>query len=186
VIGIIGMGLMVFSMMYTLRRRKWVIKKGRMAWWLRWHHWAGFFGGLLVLGHTMGNLTSLGTLLIALVLLVLGTSGFYFLEKRVRRPLNEATAELAAARKERTRLDQLYRHLYSRGMSATPQGIGAYNQLMFNHQKVLDGEKRVALLKGERNPWTWWRHTHNVGTMMLVGVLVVHIWSKIYFGGFIL
>ncbi len=182
-VGIIGMGLMVFSMMFSLRKRKWIISKGKMAWWLYWHHWAGFIGGVLALGHTMGNLTGLGTILIALLLLVLGTSGIYFLEKRARRPLDEAASELAAAHKERTRLDKLYRDLYDKGMSAMPQGIEAYNQLMAYHQRVLEGKQMVAQIREKRNPWTWWKHLHNISTMMLVGVLLVHVWSKLYFAG---
>lgn len=180
------MGLMVFSMMYTLRKRKWVIKRGKMAWWLYWHHWAGFFGGVLVLGHTMGNLTDLGTALIALVLLVIGTSGFYFLDERARRPLKRATSDLVAVRNERTRLDGLYRGLYASGRSATQEGMDAYNQLMASHEKVLRGEERLAQVKGVPNPWTWWKQLHNISTMMLVGVLMVHIWSKLYFAGVVL
>jgi hypothetical protein len=183
VVGIIGMALMVLSMVYSLRKRKWVIKQGKMSLWLTWHHWAGFIGGVLALGHTMGNLTGLGTLLIALVLLVLATSGVYFLEKRSKRPLNDAASSLAKARKERKRLDAIYRGLYAAGRSGSPEGVGAYNDLMTKHAGVLTLEKEVAALKDRRSPWAWWKHTHNVGTMMLVGVLLVHIWSKIYFAG---
>ena len=182
-VGIAGMALMVFSMSYTLRKRKWLIKQGKMAWWLRWHHWAGFIGGCLALGHTLGNLTDLGTLLIALLLLVMGTSGLYFLERRSRRPLNEATTNLNTARKERKRLDALYRDLHAKGQSGTTQGLQTYNGLMAQHARVMELEKEVAALKEKGTSWTWWRHLHNVSTMMLVGVLMVHIWSKLYFSG---
>lgn len=182
-VGITGMALMVFSMSYSLRKRKWLIKQGKMAWWLSWHHWAGFIGGVLALGHTLGNLTGLGTLLIALMLLVLGTSGLYFLERRSRRPLNEATTKLNTAQKERKRLDALYRDLHAKGQSGTPQGLEAYNGLMAQHAKVMELEKEVAAHKEKGTSWTWWRHLHNVSTMMLVGVLLVHIWSKLYFSG---
>ncbi|UCC93173.1 MAG: hypothetical protein JSW25_00395 [Thermoplasmata archaeon] len=182
-LGYIGMALMVFSMAYSLRKRKWLVRQGKMTWWLTWHHWAGFIGGVLALGHTLGNLTRLGTLIIALLLLVLGSSGLYFLERRSRRPLSEATSDLAKQRKERKRLDAEYRGLYAAGRSGTPQGQEAYRELMETHERVQTMEKEVAALK-ERGPsWTFWRHTHNIGTMMLVGVLLVHIWSKVYFGG---
>lgn len=177
------MALMVFSMSYSLRKRKWLIKQGKMARWLSWHHWAGLIGGVLALGHTMGNLTGLATILVALLLLVLGTSGLYFLEKRSKRPLNDATKELAAARKERTWLDRTYRDLHAAGRSGTPEGVVAYNGLMARHGSVMELEKRVAALKEQGTPWTWWRTVHNVGTMMMVGVLLVHIWSKLYFAG---
>jgi len=182
-VGIIGMALMVLSMTYSLRKRKWFVKQGKMKWWLNWHHWAGFIGGVLALGHTLGNLTGLGTLLIAVLLLVMGTSGLYFLEKRSMRPVAEATKELAAVRKGRTSLDRTYRALHAAGRSGTPEGIAAYNALMAQHTKVVEHEKKVTALKGEGNPWTWWRTVHNVGTMMMVGVLLVHIWSKMYFTG---
>lgn len=181
--GIIGMALMAFSMLYSLRKRKWLIKQGKVARWLSWHHWAGLIGGIMALGHTMGNLTGLATLLVALLLLVLGTSGLYFLEKRSKRPLNDATRELATARKERTRLDGIYRDLHAAGLSGTPDGVAAYNGLMAHHGSVMELENRVGVIKEQGNPWTWWRTVHNVGTMMMVGVLLVHIWSKLYFAG---
>jgi hypothetical protein len=185
-VGIAGMALMVFSMTYTLRKRKWVIKQGKMSWWLTWHHWAGFIGGLLALGHTLGNLTSLGTLLIALLLLVMGSSGIYFLEKRSRRPLKTATGQLAKARKERKVLDTEYRGLFAVGRSGTPEGVRIYNDLMATHQRVLSQEKEVAALKDRGTSWKWWIHLHNISTMMMLGVLLVHIWSKIYFAGLVL
>ncbi len=182
-VGIIGMGLMVTSMLYTLRKRKWVISQGKMTLWLRWHHWAGFVGGVLALGHTLGNLTGLGTVLLAMLLLVLGSSGLFFLERRSKRPLNEATAELAEARSGRKVLDARYRDLHARGQSGTPEGHRAYADLMAKHERVLEQEREVARLKEAGTSWTWWRHLHNIGTMMLLGVLLVHIWSKVYFGG---
>lgn len=182
-VGITGMALMVLSMTYSLRKRKWLVKQGKMTWWLNWHHWAGFVGGVLALGHTLGNLTGLGAALIAALLLVMGTSGLYFLEKRSRRPMTEATKELSAVRKERTRLDRTYRDLYAVGRSGTHEGVAAYNALMAQHAKVVEQEKNVTALKAEGTSWTWWRTVHNVGTMMLVGVLLVHIWSKLYFSG---
>lgn len=183
VAGIIGMALIVASMVYTLRKRKWLIGQGRMAWWLSWHHWAGFIGGVLALGHTLGNLAGLTLPLVALLLLVLGSSGVYFLECRAKRPLNEAKARLAQVRKRRKDLDTRYRELYASGRSATPDGVAAYNELMATHETVGETEKSVAALKGAGASWTWWRHVHNVGTMMMVGVLLVHVWTKVYFGG---
>jgi len=182
-VGLIGMGMIAASMVYSLRKRKWLVRTGKMAWWLNWHHWVGFTGGVLALGHTMGNLTGLGTLLIAVLLLVMGTSGLYFLERRAKRPLNEATRGLAAARKERKGLDTTYRDLHAAGRSGTPEGVGTYDRLMAQHAKVLEQEKKVAALQVQGTPWTWWRTVHNVGTMMLVGVLLVHVWSKFYFAG---
>jgi hypothetical protein len=182
-VGIIGMALMVLSMAYSLRKRKWVIRQGKITRWLNWHHWAGLVGGLLALGHTLGNLTGLGTLLIALLLLVLGTSGLYFLERRAKRPLMEAINELSDLRGERTRLDGAYRALLAANRSGTPEGVGAYNNLMAQHGKVVEQENRVTALREEGTSWTWWSTVHNVSTMMMVGVLLVHIWSKLYFSG---
>ena len=182
-VGIIGMGLMVTSMLYTLRKRKWLISQGKVSRWLSWHHWAGFLGGLMALVHTMGNMTGLGFLLVALLLLVLGSSGLFFIERRSKAPLNEATAERARVLNQRRELDARYRQLYSSGRSATPEGVAAYNDLMATHERVGEIERKVADLKEQGSSWAWWRHLHNIGTMMLVGVLLVHIWSKLYFTG---
>jgi hypothetical protein len=180
------MALMAFSMSYTLRKNRLLVRQGKMKWWLRWHHWAGFFGGTMALGHTMGNLTDMGTLIIGLLLLVMGSSGIYYLEKRSKRPLNNATTELSVARNERKRLDTHYRDLYASGMSSSPQGLQVYKDLLAQHAKVVAQESEVSVLREKGASWTWWRHLHNVGTMMLVGVLLVHIWSKLYFAGVVL
>jgi hypothetical protein len=154
-----------------------------MSRWLSWHHWAGFVGGVLALGHTLGNLSSLGTLLIALLLLVLGSSGVYFLELRSCRPLTEATRSLAEERRRRTALDATYRDLHAAGRSGTPEGRGAYDALMAQHAKVQRAEAEFAACKEQGTPWTWWRHLHNIGTMMFIGVLLVHLWAALFFSG---
>jgi hypothetical protein len=182
-IGIIGFGLMILSMVYSLRKRKWLISKGRITRWLTLHHWAGFFGGLMALVHTLGNLRGLGVLLTLVLVLVLASSGIYLIEARARRPLNEATAELARRRRERRSLDDAYRALHAWGQSATPQGIDTYNRLLAEHEGVKAAEARLEEVKGDLPRLGGWRYVHNVGTMMLVGLLLVHIWSKVYFVG---
>jgi len=182
-VGIIGMALIAFSMVYTLRKRKWVVRQGKMRTWLSLHHWAGFFGGVMALVHTLGNMTGLGFVLTALLLLVLGTSGIYWFECRAKRPLNGARAEVASLKKERMRLDAAYKEIHAAGRSGSPEGHKAYRDLMEVHGRVVDKERVVADTQDLGTGWTWWRHPHNIGTMMLVGVLLVHIWSKVYFGG---
>ncbi len=180
-VGVIGFALMGLSMVYSLRKRKWAVTAGKMTLWLSWHHWAGFIGGVMALTHTLGNLDGLGVPLIAVLLVVLCSSGVYFLERRSRSPLNGATATLAILRRERTRLDGEYRALYSRGMATSPQGAALYNRLMSVHNQVLEAEAEVTRIQGERPKWTWWRRVHNVSTMMLMGILLVHVWTKLYF-----
>jgi hypothetical protein len=123
----------------------------------------------------------LGVPLIVILSVVLCSSSLYFLEKRSRSPLRGATATLADLRKERTRLDAEYRMLHSRGMASTPQGAELYNRLMSAHNQVLEAEAEVTRIRGQKPKWTWWRQVHNVSTMMLMGVLLVHIWTKLYF-----
>ena len=135
------------------------------------------------MGHTLGNLSTLGTLLIALLLLVLGTSCLFFLERRSRRPLQEATGELAEARRERGRLDTAYRAFHAAGRSGTPEGVQSYNALMSQHERVQRLEGKVAGLREEGTSWRWWRYLHNIGTMMFVGVLLAHLWVALYFSG---
>ena len=168
-------------MVYSLRKRKWGVTTGKMTLWRSWHHWAGFIGGVMALTHTLGNLDGLGIPLIVILSVVLCSSGLYFLEKRSRSPLTEATATLADRRKERTRLDAEYRTLHSHGMASTPQGTALYNRLMSAHNQVLESEADVTRLRGQKPKWTWWLKVHNVSTMMLMGILLVHVWTKLYF-----
>jgi hypothetical protein len=180
-VGVIGFTLMGLSMVYSLRKRKIVVTTGTMTLWLSWHHWAGFIGGVMALAHTLGNLDGLGVPLIAILTVVLCSSGMYFLEKRARSPLREATATLADRRRERTRLDAEYRTLHTRGMASTAQGLETYRRLMSAHEQVLGSEADVTRIRGQKPRWTWWRHVHNVSTMMLMGILLVHIWTKLYY-----
>jgi hypothetical protein len=182
-VGVVGFALMGVSMLYSLRKRKWLLAQGRMARWLSLHHWAGFLGGVMALSHSLGNMDALGIPLVAMLLLVLGSSGLYFLEKRHRAPLLQAAATLASERSERAKLDAEYRDLYAKGMVATPQGAELYNRLMAQHQRVVDVENEVARLQEQAPRWCWWRTIHNVSTMMLLGVVIVHIWSKMFFSG---
>jgi hypothetical protein len=182
-VGILGMALIALSMAYSLRKRKWLVSQGRISRWLTWHHWAGLIGGALALGHTLGNLSDLGTLLIALLLLVLGSSGIYFLERRSCLPLQEATKLLAEERGKRKALDAEYRELHASGRSGTPEGRGTYDALMAQHSRVQKAEAEFAACREQGTSWTWWRHLHNVGTMMFVGVLLVHLWAALFFSG---
>jgi hypothetical protein len=180
-VGIIGFGLILVSMLYALRKRKWMVRKWRVARWLWLHHWAGFFGAVLALVHSLANIKGLGLALVIVLILVLSSSGVYLIERRLRRPVKEATSRLRALKGERTKLDGDYRSLHSWGRSATPQGIDTYNRLLAKHQEVQNAETHLETVKDSRLSLAWWKHVHNVGTMMLVGVLLVHIWSKLYF-----
>ena len=180
-VGIAGFGLMFAALVYSLRKRKVLVRVGAMKRWLTWHHWAGFIGGVLALVHTLGNLDGFGPVLVAILLVVLGSSGLYFLEGNSRRPLLEATTRLSEDRRERARLDREYRELYAGGMAATPQGAELYNRLMAQHKRVQGAEAEVARLQGRKSPWAWWSQLHVVSTLVLFGVVLVHIWSKLFF-----
>ena len=180
-VGIIGFGLMFVSMVYSLRKRKWLIKQGKMSKWLWLHHWAGFFGGVLALVHSLGNFTGLGVPITIILILVLASSGFFLVERRTRRPFDEGCVELNRVRKERGRLDGEYRQLYSWGQAGTANGVEMYNALLAQIEAVKQQEVEVERVKAQMPNLHWWRHVHNVGTMMLVGILLVHIWSKLYF-----
>jgi hypothetical protein len=182
-VGIIGFGLMILSMFYSLRKRKWLISRWKMTRWLSLHHYAGFFGGLLALVHTLGNFRGLGVMLTLVLVLVLASSGIYIIERRTRKPLNEATVDLAKRRRERKALDDAYRALYSWGQAASTQGIETYNRLLAAHENVKVAKARFEEVKGDLPRLGGWRYVHNVGTMMMVGLLLVHIWSKLYFVG---
>ena len=172
---------MFVSMAYSLRKRKWLVKQGKLSKWLWLHHWAGFFGGVLALVHTLGNFTGLGRPIMIILILVMASSGIYLVERRTRRPYNDAIGELGGARKERGRLDGEYRNLYSWGQSATAKGVETYNALLAQIEVVKQQEAEVERVKAQIPNLHWWRHVHNVGTMMLVGILLVHVWSKLYF-----
>ena len=174
---------MILAMFYSLRKRKWLISKGKMTRWLSLHHWAGFLGGLLALVHTLGNFRGLGVALTLVLVLVLASSGIYIYEARARRPLNKATADLAKRRRARKQLDDAYRALYDWGQGATPQGVETYNRLLAEHEAVTVAKARLEEVKADLPRLGGWRYVHNVGTMMMVGLLLVHIWSKLYFVG---
>jgi hypothetical protein len=180
-VGIAGFALMLASMLYSLRKRKLLVRTWPMRRWLWFHHWAGFIGGALALVHTLGNLRGLGLPLTLILLLVMASTGIYLIERRRRRPIDEATSELHARRRERTRLDAEYRRSYAQGVAGTQQGLDLYNRLMAVHQAVLAAEAQVNELREVQTGLGWWRHLHNYGTLLLVGVLLVHIWAKLYF-----
>ena len=80
VIGIVGSALIVVSLVYSLRKRKWGVRWWSMRRWLGIHHWAGFIGGVMVLGHTLGNMEGLALALVPLMVIALASSGLYFLD----------------------------------------------------------------------------------------------------------
>jgi hypothetical protein len=180
-VGIIGFALIIASMVYSLRKRKWLIKAGKISKWLSLHHWAGFLGGVLAIVHTLGNFRGLGVPITAVLVLVLASSGIYLVERRTRRPLDVAAAELAKVRKERGRLDGEYKQMYAWGQAGSPKGVETYNALLAQIEAVKRQEAEVGKVKAKVPKLAWWRHVHNVGTMVMVGFLVVHIWSKLYF-----
>jgi hypothetical protein len=180
-VGIVGFALIIISLLYTLRKRKWILRRGKMSRWLLAHHWFGFIGGILALVHTLGNFAGFAVGITIILVLVLSSSGMYLVERRLRRPVLEKTEELQERRRERTQLDATYRDLYSRGQASTQQGVGIYNSLLAVHEMVTKAEDELEQIRKSVPNLAWWRHVHNVGTMMLVGVLLVHIWSKLYF-----
>jgi hypothetical protein len=180
-VGIVGFALMLASMVYSFRKRKILVRRGRMGRWLWFHHWAGFIGGVMALVHTLGNFRGIGLPLTLVLVLVLTSSGIYLIECRLRRPLTEAISTMNARKRERARLDAEYRQLYSDGHAGTLRGQELYNLLLAEHEGVNAATARVSELQASTPSLGWWRHVHNYGTLLLAGLLLVHIWSKLYF-----
>ncbi len=185
-IGYLGMALILFSLLYSLRKRKWLIRVGRMRTWLWAHHILGFAGGLIALVHTLGNIRGLGILLAALLVVLLVSSGVYFVERWYRRPLVEATSRAKRHRRERDSLDAAYRALYASGRAGTEQGRDIYSRLLVSAQQTKGAEEDVKRESGRSLPVGWWRHVHGPTTLLFLGVLLVHIWTKLYFKGGVL
>jgi len=166
-------------MLYSLRKRKWGIGAGSMRGWLWSHHLLGFFGGLLALAHTLGNLRGLGVLLAALLVVVLASSAPSILEARSTAPLRRATADLARHRRERDKLDAAYREMHAKGTAWTYEGHDAYDRLMAEVAAIEAGEKECERVSESTPNWAWWRWVHYPATAMMFGVLIVHIWAKL-------
>jgi len=175
----LGFALIIVSMVYSLRKRRLGIKGGAMSKWLWMHHLVGFVGGLLALAHTLGNLRGLGVLLAALLVVVLASSAPSLLEARATAPLRRASAEVARRRKERDRLDAVYRDMLAKGTAWTYEGHDAYNKLMTEMEAIAAAEKECERLRESTPDWSWWRYVHYPATAMMFGVIIVHIWAKL-------
>ena len=68
-------------------------------------------------------------------------------------------------------------------MSTTPQGLDTYNKLLAQHERVQADKKEVEALQAGGASFTWWRPVHNYATLVMLGVVIVHIWSKLFFKG---
>jgi hypothetical protein len=185
-IGYLGMALILFSLLYSLRKRKWLIRVGKLKFWLWAHHILGFSGGLIALVHTLGNLRGLGILLAALLVMLLVSSAVYFIERWLKRPLREATSRVKKHQVERDRLDAAYRAFYASGQAGTQQGRDLYSRLLVFARYTKEAEDEVKRLGEKSLPIGWWRHVHGPTTLLFLGVLLVHIWTKLYFRGGVL
>ena len=174
-----GFALIILCMVYSLRKRRWGIKGGAMSKWLWSHHLLGFFGGLLALAHTLGDLRGLGIVLAVLLVVVLASSAPSLLEARATAPLRRATADVARRRRERDRLDAVYREMLTKGTAWTYEGHDAYNRLTAEMEAIAAAEKECDRLRESTPDWSWWRWAHYPATAMLFGVVIVHIWSKL-------
>jgi len=166
-------------MVYSLRKRKWGITGGAMGKWLWSHHLLGFFGGLLALAHTLGNLKGLGILLAALLVVVLASSAPSLLEARATAPVRRATVDIARRRRERDKLDASYRDMLAKGTAWTYEGHDAYNKLMAETEAIAAAEKECERMREGTPDWSWWRWVHYPATAMMFGVVIVHIWAKL-------
>ncbi len=178
--GYLGFVLIALTLVYSLRKRKWGIKAGSLRAWLWSHHLLGFFGGILALAHTMGSLRGLGLVLAVLLVVVLVSSAPSLLEARSTAPLRRRTADLARRRRERDRLDASYREMHAKGTAWTYEGHDAYDRLTAENAAIEAEEAELKRLSDAQPNWAWWRWIHYPATAMLFGVLVVHIWAKLF------
>lgn len=182
-VGYLGFALILLSMVYSLRKRKWLLRGGRMSAWLWMHHLAGLFGAVLALGHTLGNLRGLGLWLAALLVVIITSSSVSLAESRLTAPKRRANGEVARRRVDRDRLDAEYRELLASGTAWTYEGHDLYARLMAAIEAVKEAEGEAKRLTESSPRLHWWWHVHVGATAMMFGVLVVHIWSKVYMSG---
>jgi cell division protein FtsL len=182
-VGYAGFALILLSMVYSLRKRKLLLRGGRMSSWLWMHHLAGLIGGLLALGHTLGNLRGLGLWLAVLLVMCITSSAVSLVEARVKAPQRRANEQLARRRVDRDRLDAGYRELLAKGTAWTYEGHDLYARLMATIEAVKEAEVEAGRLEDASPKLHWWWHVHVGSTAMMFGVLAVHIWSKVYLSG---
>jgi hypothetical protein len=182
-VGYAGFALILLSMVYSLRKRKWLLRGGRLSAWLWMHHLAGLFGGVLALGHTLGNLRGLGLWLAVLLVVCIASSALSLVEARVRAPQRKAAEQCARRRLERDRLDAEYRQLLAGGNAWTYEGHDLYDRLMRAIEAVKEAEAEAERLSTGSPRLHWWWHVHVGSTAMMFGVLAVHIWAKVYLSG---
>lgn len=181
--GYLGFALIILSMVYSLRKRRWLLKGGGMTGWLWLHHVAGFVGGLLALGHTLGNLRGLGVWLAVALVMVLATSGLSLIEARVTAPVRRAVVEVGRRRAARDSLDRSYRELLAKGIAWTYEGHDIYARLTAEIEAVKKAEDEAERLHVSSPKLHWWLPVHIAATSALFGIVAVHIWAKVALGG---
>ncbi len=182
-VGYLGFALILVSMVYSLRKRKWLLRGGRMAGWLWLHHLAGFVGGLLALGHTLGNLRGLSVWLAVALVVVLATSALSLVEARVTAPVRRASAEAGRRRATRDELDARYRAMLAKGTAWTYEGHDLYARLTAEIEALKGAEAEVERLSKSSPGLHWWLPVHIGATAAMFGLVAVHIWAKTVLGG---
>jgi len=182
-VGYMGFALIVLSMVYSLRKRRWLVKGGEMTKWLWLHHVAGLVGGLLALGHTLGSLRGLGVWIAVSLVVVLATSSVALVEARATAPVRRASAEVGRRRAARDALDKGYRDLLARGTAWTYEGHDIYARLTSEIEAVKQAEAEVERLSKASPRLHWWLPVHIGATAAMFGLVAVHIWAKVALGG---
>jgi hypothetical protein len=182
-VGYLGFALIILSMVYSLRKRRWLVKGGGMTGWLWLHHVAGFVGGLLALGHTLGNLRGLGVWLAVSLVVVLATSAVALVEARVTAPVRRANAEVGRRRAARDALDASYRELLAKGIAWTYEGHDIYARLTAEIETLKQAEAEAGRLSESSPKLHWWLPVHIGATAAMFGLVMVHIWAKVALGG---
>jgi hypothetical protein len=206
-LGVAGAGLMLVPLAYLIIKRVGLLKRAvtrrvPMRTLLTWHIYAGILGpilGLLHTGHTFAS--PLGVALTAMMLVVV-VSGF------VGRYLLRQTAQTIHENREMlTRLELAYRHT-AMEVAAHPEEIailrpvtGFWSRLgagpvpprtapassapmraLRLAESIADVEYAVKTHETIKRMFAGWLKLHIVISLLLYGLLLLHVWAGIHFG----
>ena len=206
-LGVAGVGLMLVPLAYLIVKRVGPLKRAvtrrvSMRTLLTWHIYAGIFGpilGLLHTGHTFASPLGIALTAMMLVVVVSGFVGRYLLSQ-IAQTLHEKRQML-------TCLELAYRHT-AMEVAAHPEEIamlrpmtGFWRGLVAGlviprtatvpsapvralrlAESMADVEYAVKAHETLKRVFAGWLKLHIVISLLLYGLLLLHVWAGVYFG----
>lgn len=209
-LGVAGATLMLAPLVYLIVKRvpplkNWVTARVSMRTLLAWHIYAGVFGPILALLHTGHKFESpLGIALTAVTLVVVlsGFLGRYLMSRfsqeirekkealtRLELAYRETAGELAA-HPEQIAILRPFVGLWSRlaagrlvrGSASELSQLPAPLRALRMADAIADLEYAIKTHEGFKRWFSGWLRLHIVVSLILYGLLALHIWASLHFG----